>query len=132
MCEKNSWRTAGKRENIAKNKFGLWQSTVIMERRSKTVGVDLQANILNFNTMLTVTQKKQPQKWGCFLCLIFKNQTSRTRMCTSSSCCSVTRLGAFIIKSWAAPLRGNAITSRIVSSSAKSITILSIPGAIPA
>ena len=30
-------------------------------------------------------------------------------MCTSSSCCSVTRLGAFIIKSWAAPLSGNAI-----------------------
>ncbi len=108
------------------------QSTVIMERRSKTVGVDLQANILNFNTMPTVTQKNNPQNGVVFLCLIFKNQTSRTRMCTSSSCCSVTRLGAFIIKSWAAPLSGNAITSRIVSSSAKSITILSIPGAIPA
>lgn len=40
MCEKNGWRIVGKRENIAKNKFGLWQSTVIMERRSKTVGVD--------------------------------------------------------------------------------------------
>lgn len=40
MCEKNSWRIVGKREKIGKNKFGLWQSTVIMERRSKTVGVD--------------------------------------------------------------------------------------------
>ncbi len=66
MCEKNSWRIVGKRENIAKNKFGLWQSAVIMERRSKTVGVDLQANILNFNTMQTVTYKKQPQRWGCY------------------------------------------------------------------
>ena len=55
MCEKNSWRIVGKRENIAKNKFGLWQSAVIMERRSKTVGVDLQVNILNFNVMPTVT-----------------------------------------------------------------------------
>ena len=66
MCEKNGWRTVGKRENVGKNKFGLWQSTVIMERRSKTVGVDLQANILNFNTMQTVTHKKRPQKWGCY------------------------------------------------------------------
>ena len=55
MCEKNGWRTVGNRENIVKNKFGLWQSTVIMEGRSKTVGVDLQANILNFNTIQTVT-----------------------------------------------------------------------------
>ena len=55
MCEKNSWRIVGKRENIAQNKFGLWQSAVIMERRSKTVGADLQANILNFNTMRIVT-----------------------------------------------------------------------------
>ena len=37
ICEKNSWRIVGKRENIGKNKFGLWQSAVIMERRSKTV-----------------------------------------------------------------------------------------------
>lgn len=64
MCEKNSWRTAGKRENIAKNKFGLWQSTVIMERRSKTVGVDLQVNILNFNTMRIVIYKKTTSKMG--------------------------------------------------------------------
>lgn len=61
MCEKNSWQVVGKRENIGKNKFGLWQSTVIMERRSKTVGVVLQANILNFNTMQTVTQKTTPK-----------------------------------------------------------------------
>ena len=66
MCEKNSWRIVGKRENIAKNKFGLWQSTVIMERRSKTVVVDLQANILNFNTMPTVTYKKTTPKMGLF------------------------------------------------------------------
>lgn len=64
MREKNSWRIVGKRENIAKNKFGLWQSTVIMERRSKTVGVDLQANILNFNTMQTYTYKKTTPKMG--------------------------------------------------------------------
>ena len=65
MCEKNGWRIVGKRENIAKNKFGMWQSTVIRESRSKTVGVDLQANILNFNTMPTVTQKTTP-KMGLF------------------------------------------------------------------
>ena len=64
MCEKNSWRTVGNRENIGKNKFGLWRFTVIMERRSKTVGVDLQANILNFNTMQTVTYKKTTPKMG--------------------------------------------------------------------
>ena len=55
ICEKNSWQVVGKRENIGKNKFGLWQYAVIMERRSKTVEVDLQVNILNFNTMPTVT-----------------------------------------------------------------------------
>lgn len=66
MCEKNSWRIVGKRENIAQNKFGRCRPAVIMEHRSKTVGVDLQVNILNFNTMQTVTYKKQPQKWGCY------------------------------------------------------------------
>ena len=64
MCEKNSWRIVGKRENIGKNKFGLWQSAVVMECRSKTVGVDLQANILNFNTMRIVTYKKTTPKMG--------------------------------------------------------------------
>lgn len=64
MCEKNSWRIVGNRENIGKNKFGLWRITVIMERRSKTVGVDLQTNILNFNTMQTVTYKKTTPKMG--------------------------------------------------------------------
>lgn len=66
MYEKNSWRIVGKRENIAKNKFGLWQPAVVMERRTKTVGVDLQANILNFNTMPTVTHKKTTPKMGLF------------------------------------------------------------------
>lgn len=64
MCEKNSWRTVGNREKIGKNKFGLWRFTVIMESRSKTVGVDLQVNILNFNTMQTVTYKKTTPKMG--------------------------------------------------------------------
>lgn len=132
MCEKNSWRIVGKRENIAQNKFGRCRPAVIMEHRSKTVGVDLQVNILILIQCQQPHIKNNPKNGVVILCLIFKNQTSRTRMCTSSSCCSVTRLGAFIIKSWAAPLSGNAITSRIVSSSAKSITILSIPGAIPA
>ena len=40
ICEKNGWRIVGKRENIGKNKFGLWQSTVVMKHRGKTVGVD--------------------------------------------------------------------------------------------
>lgn len=66
ICENNSWRIVGKRENIGKNKFGLWQSTVIMERRNKTVGVVLQANILNFNTMRIVTYKKTTPKMGLF------------------------------------------------------------------
>ena len=64
ICEKNSWQVVGKRENIGKNKFGLWQSAVVMECRSKTVGVDLQANILNFNTMRIVTYKKTTPKMG--------------------------------------------------------------------
>lgn len=40
ICEKNGWRIVGKRENIGKNKFGLWQSTVVMKHRGKTVEVD--------------------------------------------------------------------------------------------
>ena len=40
MCLANGWRIVGTRENIAKDRFGVWQSTTIMERRSKTVGVD--------------------------------------------------------------------------------------------
>lgn len=73
MCEKNSWRIVGKRENIGKNKFGLWQSAVVMGRRSKTVGVDLQANILNFNTMRIVTYKKTTPKMNCSrLCRQYK------------------------------------------------------------
>ena len=35
-----------------------------MEGRSKTVGVDLQANILNFNTIQTVTYKETTPKMG--------------------------------------------------------------------
>ena len=42
------------------------QSTIIMKHRSKTVGVDLQANILNFNTMQTVTQKNNPKNGVVF------------------------------------------------------------------
>lgn len=64
MCEKNGWRIEDKRENIGKNKFGLWQSAVVMECRSKTVGVDLQVNILNFNTMRIVTYKITTPKMG--------------------------------------------------------------------
>lgn len=40
MCLANGWRIIGTRENIAKDKFGVWQSTTIMERRSKIVGID--------------------------------------------------------------------------------------------
>lgn len=40
MCEKNGFRIIGTRERIAKDKFGKWQDTVCMERRSKTVGID--------------------------------------------------------------------------------------------
>lgn len=47
-----------------KFRYKRGQSTVIMERRSKTVVVDLQANILNFNTMPTVTYKKTTPKMG--------------------------------------------------------------------
>lgn len=40
MCLKNGWRIIGTRERIAKDKFGVWQDTTIMEKRSRTVGID--------------------------------------------------------------------------------------------
>lgn len=40
MCEKRGFRVIGVREKIAKNKFGVWQDTVNVERRSKVAGVD--------------------------------------------------------------------------------------------
>lgn len=40
MCLKNGWRIIGTREKIAKDCFGTWQDTTILERRSKIVGTD--------------------------------------------------------------------------------------------
>lgn len=40
MCLKNGWRVVGTRDRIAKDRFGVWQDTTIMERRSKVAGVD--------------------------------------------------------------------------------------------
>lgn len=40
MCLNNGWRIIGTREKIAKDRFGTWQDTTLMERRSKTVGID--------------------------------------------------------------------------------------------
>jgi len=40
MCEKAGWRLVGTREKIARDAFGVWQDTTIMEYRSKTVGID--------------------------------------------------------------------------------------------
>lgn len=40
MCLKNGWRVVGTRERIAKDRFGTWQDTTIMERRSKIAGMD--------------------------------------------------------------------------------------------
>jgi len=40
MCLKNDWRIVGTREKIAKDRFGVWQDTTILERRSKVVGTD--------------------------------------------------------------------------------------------
>ncbi len=40
MCLKNGWRIVGTREKIAKDRFGVWQDTTVMERRSKVAGVD--------------------------------------------------------------------------------------------
>jgi len=59
-----------------------------------------------------------------FDCLIF--------ICTSRSCCSVTSQGAFISRSCAELFMGKATTSRMFSSSANSMTMRSMPGAIPA
>ena len=53
------------------------------------------------------------------------------RICNSASAFSSTSDGAAIIKSSALPFIGNKITSRIFGSSAISITIRSMPGAIP-
>lgn len=40
MCEKAGWRKVGTRERLAKDIFGEWQDTTIMEYRSRTVGID--------------------------------------------------------------------------------------------
>lgn len=40
MCLKNGWRVVGTREKIAKDRFGTWQDTTVMERRSKVAGID--------------------------------------------------------------------------------------------
>jgi len=40
MCLKNGWRIVGTREKIAKDRFGAWQDTTILERRSKIAGTD--------------------------------------------------------------------------------------------
>ena len=53
-------------------------------------------------------------------------------MCTSFSCSGDTFDGALIKTSLAFLFLGNAITCLILSSYAKSITILSTPGAAPA
>ena len=53
-------------------------------------------------------------------------------ICSSSSCLCSTVEGAPIIISWALLFIGNGMISRILSSPASSITIRSIPGAIPA
>ena len=51
---------------------------------------------------------------------------------TSLSCISLTSLGAPHMRSCALPFMGNGMTSRIFSSSRSSMTMRSIPGAIPA
>ncbi len=40
MCLKNGWRIVGTRKKISKDRFGVWQDTTILERRSTIVGVD--------------------------------------------------------------------------------------------
>ncbi|MBR2990698.1 MAG: N-acetyltransferase [Solobacterium sp.] len=40
MCEKAGWRLVGTREKIARDSFGVWQDTTIMEYRSRTIGID--------------------------------------------------------------------------------------------
>ena len=40
MCTSTGWRIIGIREKIAKDRFGVWQDTTILERRSKVVGTD--------------------------------------------------------------------------------------------
>ena len=53
-------------------------------------------------------------------------------MCSSSSCFCVTSLGALIITSWAFLFMGKGMISRMESSPARSITMRSTPGAMPA
>jgi phosphinothricin acetyltransferase len=40
MCLATGWRIIGIREKIAKDRFGVWQDTTILERRSTVVGID--------------------------------------------------------------------------------------------
>ncbi len=62
---------------------------------------------------------------------VFRLWPSCLRICNSRNAVSSTSEGAFIIKSSALPFIGKSITSRIFGSSAISITIRSMPGAIP-
>ena len=64
--------------------------------------------------------------------LVFYTFVGLTLICTSRSCCSVTSVGAPRRRSCALELSGNAITSRMLSSSRSSIIMRSIPNAIPA
>ena len=56
----------------------------------------------------------------------------RNLMCTSRSCCSETGPGAPSSRSCALAFIGKAMTSRMLSSPVSSITIRSMPGAMPA
>ena len=40
MCEKAGWRIVGTREKLARDRFGHWQDTTVMEYRSRTVGIE--------------------------------------------------------------------------------------------
>ena len=61
-----------------------------------------------------------------------KSYSSTMAMCTVSSWLLSTVVGAPIIRSWAFLFMGKVMTSRMLSSPVRSITIRSTPGAAPA
>ena len=83
-------------------------------------------------------QTKAPQggsldpRAGLFLVLLYSSTSPTTAMCSSSSCFCVTSEGAPIMMSWALLFIGKGMTSRMESSPARSMTMRSTPGAMPA
>ena len=79
---------------------------------------------------ITAAPFSKRKRGGCFFDKSYSSIS--TLMCSSSNCFSLTVPGAPIMTSWAFLFMGKGMISRMDSSPAKSITIRSTPGAMPA